>query len=247
MFTSPRPRLGARKRLRLLLEPLEDRTLLSVVKWTGADAAVSTDWSDPKNWISDTTPVAGDTVVFDDTAQNDASTVDSAYLSGGALGDLQIDWDGTITIASGVTLSAQNTELTNGTVNTSGTLTVSGALTWLNGTISGAGTVDANGTLVLGAADGNSYSEVLNGCTLNNAGTGSWLSQSGWFDQQNASTFNNLAGTASPSRALLPGTTTRATASSTTPAASPRRSPAARRLLTWRLTTAPTCWYRAVS
>ena len=84
MFTSRRPRSAPRKRPRPLLETLEDRTLLSVVKWTGADAAVSTNWSDPKNWSSDTTPVAGDTVIFGDTAQNEASTVDAAYLSGGA-------------------------------------------------------------------------------------------------------------------------------------------------------------------
>ncbi len=188
----------------LLLEMLEDRTLLSVVKWTGADASVSTNWSDPKNWSSETSPVAGDTVIFDNTAQNDASTIDAAFLSGGALGDLQINWSGTITIASGVTLPARNTELTSGTVNADGALTISGTLTWLNGTISGTGTVNANGTLVLGAADGNSYSEVLNGCTLDNAGTGSWLSQVGSFDQQNASTFNNRAGASLTIQSALP-------------------------------------------
>ncbi len=193
MFASPRRRPDARKRHRLFLETLEDRTLLSVVTWTGADAAVSTNWSDPNNWSSDTIPVAGDTVVFDNTAQNGTSTVDAAYVSGGALGDLQIDWGGTITIDSGVSLSAQNTELTSGTLNAAGALTVSGALTWLNGTISGTGTVNANGTLALGAADGNSYTQVLDGCTLNNAGSATWLSESGYFDQQNASIFNNLA------------------------------------------------------
>jgi hypothetical protein len=112
---------------------------------------VSTNWSATKNWSSDTIPLAGDTVIFDNTAENDASTVDPAYLSGGALGDLQIDWSGTITIDSGVTLSAHKTELTNGRMNAAGALTVSGAFTWLNGTISGTGTVNANGTLALGA------------------------------------------------------------------------------------------------
>ena len=204
MFTSPRPRPATRKRPRLLIETLEDRALLSIVKWTGADAAVDTNWSDPKNWSSDTIPVAGDTVIFDNTAQNDASTVNAAYVSGGALGDLQMNWGGTITIDSGVTLSAQSTELNNGTVNDAGTLKVSGALTWLNGTISGTGTVNANGTLVLGAADGNSYMEFLNGCTLNNAGTGSWLSQVGCFDQQNASVFNNRAGASLTIQSALP-------------------------------------------
>ena len=63
------------------------------------------------------------------------------------MGDLQINWSGTITIDSGVTLSAQSTELNNGTVGGAGALKVSGALTWLNGTISGTGTVNANGTL----------------------------------------------------------------------------------------------------
>ncbi len=204
MFTSPRPRPATRKRARLLMETLEDRTLLSVVKWTGADAAVDTNWSDPDNWSSDTSPVAGDTVIFDSTAQNDASTVDAAYLSHGALGDVQINWSGTITIASGVTLSAQNTELSNGTVNGAGALTVSAALTWLNGTLSGTGTVNANGTLVLGAADDTGYLEVLNGCTLNNAGSGSWLSQIGYFDQQNGSVFNNLAGARFTIQSALP-------------------------------------------
>jgi hypothetical protein len=108
MFTLRRTRVATRIRRRLLLETLEDRTLLSTVTWTGADAAVSTNWSDAKNWSSDTIPVAGDTVIFDNNAQNDASTVDAAYISDGALGDLQIDWSGTITIDSGVTLSVQN-------------------------------------------------------------------------------------------------------------------------------------------
>ena len=97
-----------------------------------------------------------------------------------------------------------NLTITGGTLTATGTVNVSGALTWLNGTISGTGTVNANGTLVLGAADGNSYTEFLNGCTLNNAGTGSWLSQVGAFDQQNASIFNNLAGASLTIQSALP-------------------------------------------
>ena len=111
---------------------------------------------------------------------------------------------GTVNFSGSTPATTQDLTITGATLTATGTVNVSNSLNWLNGTISGAGTVNANGTLVLGAADGNSYTEVLNGCTLNNAGTGSWLSQSGWFDQQNASTFNNLAGASFSIHSALP-------------------------------------------
>ena len=101
---------------------------------------------------------------------------------------------GTVTFSGATPATTQSLTISGGMLTATGTVNVSGALTWLNGTISGTGSVNANGTLVLGAADGTSYVEVLNGGTLNNAGSGRWLSQAGYFDQQDGSVFNNLAG-----------------------------------------------------
>src|SRR5208337_5029989 len=53
-----------------VVEMLEDRIVLSssTATWTGADHAISDNWSDVANWVGDYKPQAGDAVVFPATA-----------------------------------------------------------------------------------------------------------------------------------------------------------------------------------
>ena len=78
----PTPRHKRRRPIVFWLEPLENRTLLSVDVWKNTDA--SNEWSDPKNWSEGTVPGAGDdvsipsgfpTIVYDSTAGS--TTIDS--------------------------------------------------------------------------------------------------------------------------------------------------------------------------
>ena len=85
---------------RLLLEPLEERRLLTAYHWTGADHASSTNWTDVNNWsvvagsgTGTTYPkVAGDVALFTDngpagalSAANSTVTVNAANISVGQI------------------------------------------------------------------------------------------------------------------------------------------------------------------
>src|SRR5207245_1004186 len=48
------------------------------IVWNGA-SGVDLNWSDPNNWFGKLIPGAGDTVVFNDAANNRNSTVDAAF------------------------------------------------------------------------------------------------------------------------------------------------------------------------
>src|SRR6201986_3107284 len=51
------------KQLRLRLEPLEKRELLTVQFWTGA-SGTDANWNNPANWLSNTVPITNDDLVF---------------------------------------------------------------------------------------------------------------------------------------------------------------------------------------
>src|SRR5262249_34524545 len=80
-------------RLRLMLEPLEDRTLLSVINWVNTAGG---DWGTASNWDLNRIPIATDDVVINlagitvshtsgsDTIRSLTST-DVLNLSGGSL------------------------------------------------------------------------------------------------------------------------------------------------------------------
>ena len=59
----PSRRVYRRHRLELLLELLEDRTLLATDTWTGA-AVGNPNWGDGANWLSGSAPQPGDDLVF---------------------------------------------------------------------------------------------------------------------------------------------------------------------------------------
>ncbi|HWB10108.1 MAG TPA: DUF4214 domain-containing protein [Pirellulales bacterium] len=162
----------------------------STLVWTGADVAHNTNWSNPNNWSTHTTPVAGDTVVFDATAQNAVATVDAAFSPGGPLADIQITWGGDISINSGVNLNAFDTELGGGTLDGTGTLTLADSFTWSAGTMSGGGTTvvaDTASLLINDASD-----VILDNRTLNNFGA-AVFSGTRW-DFNNGGVFNNETG-----------------------------------------------------
>ena len=60
---SPRRRRLPEARLPLVLERLEDRTLLTTHVWSGA-SPTSANWSDPANWVGNVAPSADDNLVF---------------------------------------------------------------------------------------------------------------------------------------------------------------------------------------
>jgi hypothetical protein len=162
----------------------------STLVWTGADAANNTNWSNPNNWSTHTTPVAGDTVVFDATAQNALATVDAAFAPGGPLADIQVTWGGEIAINSGFNLTAFNVEFGGGTLDGTGTLTVADNLTWSAGTMSGGGTTVVADTAGLLINDPTNV--VLGNRTFNNFGAGVF-SGARW-DYGSGGVFNNEAG-----------------------------------------------------
>ncbi len=177
---------------------LEDRTLLSLLNWTGS--AGDNNWNTPANWSSDAVPTAADDVVIsssfsDITILHSASSSDSVNsinsqaaidITGGSLSIAGVstsdDPSGASTINNALTLTS--------TLTISGDMAVNGPFTWENGsTLSGSGTIDAYGGMTIDTA-GISY---LSGVTLNNHGTATWTGSSGIY-ASNGATINNLAG-----------------------------------------------------
>jgi hypothetical protein len=127
--------------------------------------------------------------------------IGSTQVSGGTLnfdpGSSPLDFGtlsftgGTLNFSSGNAINLSNLTLSSGTLTGSDTVTITGLLTWTGGTMSGSGTTVAAGGLTLGAAGSTSHYEVLNARTLTNVGNAT-LTGPGYFDQQNASTFDNL-------------------------------------------------------
>jgi len=178
LFPSARNRSQRRARARSLgfrpqIEILENRTLLSVTKWTGLGA--DTNWSTPRNW-SNGVPAASDMAVFDNTAgAHLQATVDAAFA--GAIDSLDLSWNGTLTVASPL-MVANDTTFDNGTLTGNSDLTVDGTLTWSGGakmTGFGSTTVAAGGVLYI-MANGN---KTLDTRTLVNSGTAVYQGTSG--------------------------------------------------------------------
>lgn len=60
-------RQAARRRRRLFLERLEERSLLATLTWDGSSSA---NWNDAANWVGDIAPAGGDDLVFPGGAGN---------------------------------------------------------------------------------------------------------------------------------------------------------------------------------
>jgi hypothetical protein len=85
--------------------------------------------------------------------------------------------------------TAQNLLLTGGTITGTNTLTVTGVLSWTGGTMAGTGVTYILPSAQLNMAYSTNYL-VLDGRTLNNAGTATWMN-AGPLYVRNGGTFNN--------------------------------------------------------
>src|SRR5215813_11990257 len=146
---------------------------------------VDTNWSNPLNWSGDTLPGPADIAVFDSTSGN--ATIDPAFA--GSVGGIQMNagYAGTITHASGATLSIG----TIGFTQSSGTFTgaandisVSGSFTVAGGTFTA-----PSGTLFLSSH----YDHSSGGTFTHNNGTVTFNSDSASISLPGAGeTFNNV-------------------------------------------------------
>jgi hypothetical protein len=114
----------ARLRTRRFLptvESLEDRVVPTVVTWTGLAGDAMGAWSNPANWSTGKSPVAGDDVVFDGTGHNNTSTVDIGF----EVAELTVEssWAGTINVVSSLSVDAAFT-LAGGTFGGNGAVTL---------------------------------------------------------------------------------------------------------------------------
>jgi hypothetical protein len=193
------------------LEILEDRTLPSTVSWINPAGG---DWSNPANWSTGQLPGANDDVVIkvpsnvtvthasptaSDTVHSLVTTANFAMqggtltINGPSIFKSALSVFSTLT-TNGNTVIDGPVELVGGAMNGSGNVTLNGQLTWTGGNIAGAGTVLAKGGLILDNFSSFSFSEpTLDGRTLQNAGTATWVGI-GNFDLIDSATFVNLPG-----------------------------------------------------
>jgi hypothetical protein len=188
MFRGRSARLASRsrsRRIRPLLEGLEDRVTPSSVIWTGAGDGIN--WSDPHNWDVGRLPGSADDVTinsFPDIIVHGSGTdtihslqsEDPIVLSGGSLtlatnstiDDELLITGGTLTNSGALTVSVLGQ--TGGTLTGSGSVTIENRWDWTNGTESGTGH-----TILLGNANLSSggffNSPQLIGRTVDNDGT----------------------------------------------------------------------------
>jgi fibronectin-binding autotransporter adhesin len=134
-------RQAARRRRRLFLECLEDRSLLALLTWDGSSSA---NWSDPANWVGDIAPTSGDDLVFPAGAANLVNTND---LPAGTL------FNTIVFTGSGYNISGNAIRLTGGITanNTTGNNAFTPPVTLVNSV----SMISANPgtTLTLGAID----------------------------------------------------------------------------------------------
>ena len=173
----------------LRLEALEDRLVPSVATWTG-DAG--TNWSDAGNWREGFVPGAGDTAVFDHTADHFAATVDPGF--DGELAALVVDWPDAAAITLARPLAVGSLQMNAGTIDGPFELTLGGG--WWNGGTLGPShlAIAAGGTWTIGGSD----TKVLAADTDNFGavtwtGTGDIRSGAVTIDNQAGATFEAVS------------------------------------------------------
>lgn len=160
--------------------------LPATVFWTNPDGG---DWATPGNWSTGALPGSADDVVIDlpgpltVTHSTGADVIrsltsrDDVALTGGSLALAAPSLLGSALVVSG------------GTLTGGGDVTVDGMLTWTGGTLTGSGDTVANGGLVI---DG-SAPKLLDGRTLENVGSATWMGQ-GTLTGQNGAALVNRPG-----------------------------------------------------
>jgi hypothetical protein len=180
-----RPQRHPRGRPRLLLECLEDRTLLSTVTWINPAGG---DWDNAANWLDTATgvhrlPTANDDAIISQsgiTVTHSSSSSDTVHsltsaanlnLSNGSLSLAALSTASSVTLSgSSTTLTAsdtlkvQNLNQSGGTLTGPGTVFVDTSLVWIGGTMSGTGSTEIEDIGKIGSG-------TLSGRTLDNFGT----------------------------------------------------------------------------
>jgi hypothetical protein len=125
-------------------------------QWTGANAAVDTNWSDGKNWSLGRPPSTWDIPLFTNnaTVKSRTSTVDAGFIN--SIAGLTIDgtWGGTIDLINNLYVPAYFT-LASGTFGGAGTVSIAGMASWTGGQIDlGSGGFTNYGTLTINPGSG---------------------------------------------------------------------------------------------
>jgi hypothetical protein len=165
------PRRDKRPR-RLLVETLEDRTVLSPVYWTNSAGG---DWDTPGNWSTGLVPGVGDDAVINlggITITHSVASSDTAnsLTIGTGLDDTLAISTGSLALASDSALNDNTLTLSGGTLSSAGNLTVSGPFTWTGGTLTGTGSMTASGTTTISGSN----AKTLDALTLNLNATTNW-------------------------------------------------------------------------
>jgi hypothetical protein len=170
----------------------------TIDQWTGANAAVDTNWSDGKNWSLGRPPSTWDIVLFTNnaTVKSFTSTVAAGFTNSIAGLTITSSWGGTIIFNNNLYVPAYFT-LASGTFSGAGTVSIAGpANQWTGGQIDlGSGGFANYGTLTI---DPGSGTLVLDGTgtftnynTLIQTGTGNLsLDNNAILDNASNATYN---------------------------------------------------------
>jgi hypothetical protein len=177
------PRKQRRERRRLILEQLEDRTVLSTVNWIGA-SGIPGNWNDANKWLDATTmtnhvPGATDDAVINvsgvtvthgtgsDTVHSltvsngtfslSGGTLNAGTLEGGGLINLSGGTLASTTVASGTTVTGTGSGGALSGATFAGNLDLSRQQ---NASVRVYGGLVLNGTMTLGDAPGNTYGRL---------------------------------------------------------------------------------------
>lgn len=167
-----------------------ERAFAATRTWDGG-CGVDTSWSCDANWSLDTEPVAADTVVFDNTSDNN-STIDATFTGTVAVININAGYDGTITMARSFTVSTTFSQASGSFTAADQTLDINGTFTTTAGSFtasSGAMTAASTFSIAAGTFTHNSGTLTFDG----SAGTSPGITcNSNAF---NLVTFTHSAGT----------------------------------------------------
>jgi hypothetical protein len=171
--------------IRLCLEAVEARELLSTVYWINPDGG---DWAVPENWSTGQLPRPDEDVVIDLPGNITVTHSRGAHAVRSLLSAE------TLAISGGSLALAERSEangplvLTGGLLTGPATLTATDIFLWTGGTLAGTGRTVANGGLVMSGTAG----KVIDGRTVENGATAVWVG-AGNITAQNGALFRNRA------------------------------------------------------